>query len=325
MSQLDRKIIETYREVRRKEKVRKHMSHLENKLVEYAKRIERMDKELHELGYNLKWMEFAPLQKIKEWLWGDEPLEEESDQMRSRYFKRFMQYKALLKEKELCEYEHSVLATQEKKIQDLEGPLKKLIREKEEELVTENREIAYDILAIRENIIFLKLLIEEMDEALEYGEKAIKVLEAMIEDLKSVKSMDRMEMYGQGRYSSMSKLAYIEKAQRDIDMAYNWLQRFNLELRDISVEQKVDYFDEMHQYEKFIDALYYALLNSSLIHEAIDDSIGKLSLVCKSVQHNLKQLHQDIELSERSIKRQSYKIELLIIQISRSDLQSDEE
>ena len=187
MSKLDKKIIDAYRQVRSKKKIQKHLNHLEEKTAGQSEQLKQMDEELQRIGYKFRWMESATLQKIKEWLWGQEDSTEEYEQMKSRYFKKFMQYKALIKERELCQYEYSVLESQLEKTRDTEVELRKLIRQKGKELIADNEETAQQILDIRNDVVYLKLLIEEMAEAVVYGERAEKVLDAMIEDLKRVK------------------------------------------------------------------------------------------------------------------------------------------
>lgn len=317
MSQLDQKILDAYRETRRQPKIAAHLRTLKKKMEELSEQIEAMQNELDQMEAHLHGLASAPLIKVREWLWKN--TDDEYNEEKIAYYDRFMEYKALLKERELCQFESSVLESKLMNLEDVELQLEQLIAQKEKAVLQEQGPTSDELRNLHEEILFKTILIEEIKEADYYGSRALEAISGLLGNLNVVKPNK-----GDARYYSQTHLLfYLENAQSEIDEAYRSLHRFVMELRDISSEEPVEDYDDLIVAENFIGNLYKALVRYPE-EGFVLRTIHRLERIKDRLLKSRTQLQKELGFTERSIQRTARKIELLLIRDSRLDLREEE-
>lgn len=316
MSQLDQQILDISREIRRQSKVSKYLAKLENKMAALAKDIEAKHTELDQIENRLESLDSAPLRLLKVFI--SYTKEKEYDQWKEDYFDRVMEYKALVKEKELCQFEYDILKAQLVNIPDKKASLKKLIDEKAIEVLMEKGPANEALRDLYQEIIFKYALVEEIREAYFHGEKALHAINGLLNSL-SVAQQNQ----GNARLSSQTHLLfYLESAQTEVDETYRCLQRYIMELNDISSKEPVENYDDLISAENFIGNLYKALLNYAS-QAFVQKTTNRVAKIKNRLLKSNEQLQKELGFTERSIKRMHRKRELFLIRESRLDQEED--
>lgn len=306
MSQLDQQILDVYREIRRQSKISKYLRTLENKMTALTKEIEMKHLELDQIEDRFESLDSVPLRLLKVFI--SNPKEEEYDQWKVDYFDKVMEHKALVKEKELCQFEYDILEAQLVNMQDKEVSLKELVDKKEVEVTMGKGPINQALRSLYEEIAFKYALLEEIKEAYFYGEKAVHALKGLLKSLNVTKLNQRST-----RFSSQTHLRFhLESAQAEVDTTYRCLHRFLMELSDISSEEPVKNYDDLISAESFINNLYKALLsypNQTFVQKTINKLVNIENRLLKSNE----QLQKELGFTERSINRTRRKIALFLI------------
>ena len=318
MSQLDQQILDTYREIRRQSKVLKHLRELEKKMEALAKDIEAKHAELDQIEDRLKWLDSAPLRLVKDFI--SKTREKEHEEWKAGYFDRVLAYKALVKEKELCQFEYDILHGQIVNVKEKERTLNRLLNQKAVEVLMEDSPANEALRELYEDLLFKHALIEEIQEAYFQGEKTLHAIKGLLNRLKVVQQ-------DQGSASIASQthmLFYLEGAQSEIEETYRCIQRYNMELKDISSEEPVENYDDLLSAESFISNLYKALLNYPNL-AFVQKTINKLVKIKNRLLKSNEQLKKEMGFNQRSINRMRRKRELFLIRDSRLDLREEEE
>lgn len=310
MSQLDQQILDISREIRRQSKISKYLHKLEKKMATLAKGIETKHTELDQIEDRLERLDSAPLRLLKAFI--SKTKEEEYDQWKLDYFDRVMEYKALVKEKELCQFEYDILKAQLVNIQDKEASLKKLIDEKAIQVLMGKGPTNEALRDLYQEMAFKYALLEELREAYFHGEKAIHAINGLLTSLNFAN-----QNQGHARLSSQTHLLFhLESAQVEVDETYRCLQRYLMELNDISSEEPVKDYEDLISAENFISNLYKALLsypNQTFLQKTINRVVKIKNRLLKSNE----QLQKELGFTERSINRMRRKRELWLIRDSR--------
>ncbi|GAB5552181.1 MAG: hypothetical protein Sapg2KO_17720 [Saprospiraceae bacterium] len=316
MSQLDQQILDIYRELRRQSKVSKYLAKLEKKMTALANDIEVKHKELDQIEDRLEWLDSAPLRLLKAFI--SKTQEKEHNRWKEGYFDRVMEYKALIKEKELCQFEYDILKAQLVNVPDKKANLKKLIDEKAIEVLMEKGPANEALRDLYEEIAFKYALVEEIREAYFHGEKALHAINGLLNSLNVAQ-----QNQGNARLSSQTHLLfYLQSAQAEVDETYRCLQRYVLELNDISSEEPVKGYDDLITAENFIGDLYKALLNYAS-QAFVQKATNRVAKIKHRLLKSNEQLQKELGYTERSIKRLRRKRELFLIRDSRLDQKKD--
>ena len=310
MNKLDQKILKTYLDLKKKEKIQIHKKNVQEKMAADIEKAILVEQKIDALGIDLHQRQHSTLEKIKGLLFEDN--EEKIEDLKLNYFLQIMNLKSLKKEIDLYKFELTVLETQLVKLECKELELKKLFQQKEEELLKNHPDSVNYLLEIQDHILFQKLLIEEMEEAIPFGEKAMKLLDSMMDDVGLAAKAKKFTMYG--RYSQKDKISYLEQIKNDVEMLYHWMQKFNLELMDISIHLNVDFSRHIKQFKSLSKELVQTHFDSKTIERLLFKAQVRLKYVRHKVFRAIEALEKDIGKAERSIKRAKRKKELLIIQ-----------
>ena len=85
MNELEKKILDLYRSLKRKEKIETHLSRLQDQKNQKQQELEQKLTEMNEVGEDLQWMQQSPLKKIQEWFWVEEENEQEEKAKKNYY------------------------------------------------------------------------------------------------------------------------------------------------------------------------------------------------------------------------------------------------
>ncbi len=316
---LDDKILQAYNDIKQKEKISKHLIHLNISIQKLKERIDWLDGDLRKAGTKLdRWQKIADssvYQFLHFLLQNREEVEDLIERENHQYYLKILELNDLKQQLELLLFEKKVLEEKNDKLQHIDYQLKKLLKEKEKNYTEDLKNDQYkkDLAEEQQNIFFQRALIEEMEDALQLGNLCKKTLNEIISDIKKVYDVDKLNMYGIDQYSKEEKKKFIEKLTAACNFVGRHLQQFNIELKDISVSLQIDYQKDFRHFELFTKRFYGIFYSSS----SANDSLGKLSKHLNHLRNEVikwvDKLMADIERAERSIKRSERKKELIIL------------
>lgn len=316
---LDEKILQAHQELKTRDKIHRRLTHIDASLEQLGERIEWLDKDLLKAGLELERrlkIADSPMHQLFQFLFqpGQES-ESEIEQENHRYYLKVMELKDMQKQSDLLLFEKKVLEEKLENLKNLDLELKKMLRKKEYDFFLRSKEDKYrDYLAKeQEHIFFQRMLIKEMEEAMQAAYSCRNTLNEVIKDLAQVHDTEQFLQSDRGRYLSQGKKAFANQLKLNCDLLGRQLRDLNIQLKDISISLQIDYQNEYQYFERFTEQFYDILLSSS----AAQLRLKKLSLflhrILDDVSKIFEQMVKDIELSERSIKRSERKKELLIL------------
>lgn len=318
MDALDKQIKESYSDVQRKEKILTHIGHIRDKLAAEREKARLLEGQLETLGMNLREIQGFRLEKIKSLLWGDKH-RDQVEEVKLDYFVKFMFYKTLSKEIELYQFEISVLEGQLEKLNGANLRLKQLLLKKEAQLFDRHPEARPRLLEIQDQLLLQYTLLKEIEEAIPFGEKALNLMDNLIHRLETALRAGPFSIQKKGERSSRAKVEFSEQIRSDLEQLYHWLQRFNLELEDISIRFKINYYDRLKHFKQMADSFHDLSFNSYVFFNILDNGLVKLKRVDQEIRSTLTALKADIEKAENSIAQSEQEKASLIIQNSKKD------
>jgi hypothetical protein len=316
---LDQKILAAHQELKTRDKIDRHLEHLNDSFLQLEKRIQMLEKGLLEAGKQLERrqkMADSPMYQLFQFLFQPElETESEIEQENHQYYLKVMELKDMRKQQDLLLFEKKVLLEKKVKLQSLDQELKKMLRKKEYDFSEWSKEDQYrdDLAEEQENIFFQRMLIQEMEEVIQAASLCRDKLNDLIRDITQVHDTDIFEMYGQGRYSSQDKIKFGRRLRAGCDFIGKHLRELNIQLKDISVALQIDYQDRYQYFETFTERFYDILLSSVNGQFSLRELSLHLIHIRNDVIKIIDKMIKDIERSERSIKRSERKKELLIL------------
>jgi hypothetical protein len=316
---LDEKILAAYQELKTRDKIDRHLEHLNESFLQLEKRIQILEQNLLEVGKQLERRQKksdSPVYQLFQSLFQPEQeMESAIEQENHQYYLKVMELKDMRKQQDLLLFEKKVLLEKKVKLSSLDQELKTMLRKKEYDFSNWSREDKYrdDLAKEQEHIIFQRLLIKEMDEAMQAAYSCRNTLNDVIKDLAEVQDTEQFIMSGQGRYLSQGKKVFANRLKLSCDLLGRQLRDLNIQLKDISLSLQIDYQEEYQYFERFTEQFYEILLSSSGAQLRLKKLSSFLHRLRDDMSKIFDQMVKDIERSKRSIKRSERKKELLIL------------
>ena len=185
-----------------------------------------------------------------------------------------------------------------------------LKKEKSRLLEESNTKEGQEIQLLRQNIEDLKREIKEIKEAISPGEAAISVLRDALRLLDSAGNWGTFDLMGGGLMADMMKHDKIDDAKRCIMNGQKYLQRFQVELKDVNIS-----FDRTIEIPKgavLADFFFDGLIADWYMQSKINQSKDNVSKICRQVVDVVNVLSNQLKYKEESLKEKQMKIEWLI-------------
>ena len=211
------------------------------------------------------------------------------------------------------EFEREVLR---KKIGDLPGiknRLDALKVEREREILNSANIVLkaeYEKLTGAMDVLVMKQ--KEIEEAMEAGEKAEKLLTVIIAHLEKATNWGNWDVLSDNRGGDIMKHQSIDKAMEMLPRAQHHLKIFQRELQDLGKE---DVRFSIHKLElnKFTDFFFDNLISDWIIQQKIKSSLGKIQGTLRGVSEVLENLKNEKGANLEKYKELEQKKESILL------------
>ena len=186
-------------------------------------------------------------------------MDEKLDQERREAYAAAVKYDAALRNLEAVEQDMARCKAELTELNDCEARYDKLLAEKQAALKAAGGHYSDKIHAIESRITWLERQMDEIDEAIAAGRRALDAAQSVMDSLRSAGNWGTWDMLGGGLISDMAKHSHLDTAQRKVEQLQVALRRFNTELADVGsiradIQVSVDGFLRFADY--FFDNLF---------------------------------------------------------------------
>lgn len=133
-----------------------------------------------------------------------------------------------------------------------------------------------------------ELMRQEMQEAIEAGERALSSLHMAQEKLNSAGNWGIFDMFGGGLFATAIKHSKMEEAGRLMESAKSDLKRFQKELKDVNIP--LDLRMEVGVFLSFADVFFDGFVSDYLVQSKISDAKEQVADAIFRVEQILKEL-----------------------------------
>lgn len=226
-----------------------------------------------------------------------------------------VKYDAAARELESVEQDLARCKAELSELSDCENRYDRLLEEKLAALRAGTGSYADEIRAIEGRISYLEHQMDEIDEAIAAGNRALECADRVADSLNSSKSWGIWDVMGGGLFADLAKHSHLDDAQREVEQLQVALRRFNTELADVSTirtDMQVSIGGFLRFADCFFDNLFTDLAVMDRISQSqdqvhtiisqIEDALGRLTRMMDDHQKEWKDLHD--ELDELVLKAQ---------------------
>lgn len=138
----------------------------------------------------------------------------------------------------------------------------------------------------------------EINEAIEAGEMAMKGLRQAIQTLRKAKNWGIYDMVGGGFIATAIKHSNIDEAKSIIYDVQVWLKKFKRELSDVRILKSVELTVQLDSFTTFADYFFDNLIFDWVVQDKINRSLKGCETICKQVNDLVTELRiEDVNIA----------------------------
>ncbi len=237
----------------------------------------------------------------------DDKLEEEQREAIAAKLK----HNQALTDLENIEYEISKLSQERTEYMDCKSQYNSLHEQKKEMLLRSDENTAKSILDISSRLNDSRNRLEELKEAVDAGNNAIRCLDRALNSLRSAEGWGTWDLLGGGLIADLAKHSKLDDTKREVEEAQVQLRKFKTELTDVKIDS--DIHIDTDGFAKFADFFFDGLISDWFMQSKIRNSYESVLAVRNQAENIIIKLKK-IELSEEeSINSLKIDLENLII------------
>lgn len=183
------------------------------------------------------------------------------------------------------------------RLRELEGEYEQLLLAKKEAIRADNPEIGQLEMAIIER----NKLLKELKEALDAGNKALSITDAILEKLGEASDWGTWDLLGGGLIADMAKHSTLDDAQILVGNLQNQLHRFKTELADVKIQSDLQI--SIEGFSRFADYFFDGIFADWSILNKIDASIEQVNHTRTQIRGAVRKL-EDMQRTADTQKRQ---------------------
>ena len=299
---LNEALREAYEGNRRWEKIRIHRKHLKAAIKEAEFELAMYEKQMEKEQRDVTVLEGKSVRKLfYELLGTKDPLMEKE---RQEFLAAFLKRQAVQKHLEILQYEDSILSRQAKLLSGVKETLKTLLAAKKRALTDKNAKGkgTRKLMALDKKLVAYKNFLREVVEAKAAGKACLVILE------KIAKQLDEVHDWGTNTFSSKKvkrrPRRWVNRATKNAYKAKSLLQKFEIELRDISDHYGLSYQDEMTSIHLFLELFVDNLIVDWVIQKRINHTL-----------HGVESVHDRVTMILMLLKNEVTEVNLLIKEV----------
>lgn len=305
MSETNKKLLHLYKEVKRKEKLQIHLRHLQEDILKNHAEYDALTLQMKDEEEDVRRLEEMSLESIFRTILGNKAQQLEKE--RQEYLHVLMKMQHVAENLKVLEQEKAVLERSFESLFHVENEFDKLLKEKEKALENDPQ-YSEEVSHINEKIAIHEIKIEEIEEAIIFGEKALKQLHELAIELGNMQDWNT-----DPDLKFTRKISKKRKLQQDIYTVNRALQSYERELKDLADHLNLDYQAEMGVLRAFLEGFVDRLITDWVMQHRINHSKNFLSNVIDRVRLLNNMLAYEIEKTRAAIEvEEDLKAEVLM-------------
>jgi chromosome segregation ATPase len=171
-------------------------------------------------------------------------------------------------------------------LNDCEMRYDKLLEEKRAALKARGGSYAEELMGIESRIAYLEHRMDEIDEALAAGRRALRCTDDVMHSLTKAGNWSTFDMFSDGIIADIAKHSHLDEAQHKIEALQMELRRFKTELADVGsihVEMQVN----IDGFLRFADYFFDNLFTDWAVMDRISQSKTQVDNTARQIQNVL--------------------------------------
>lgn len=292
MKNIDAKLIKLHQEINRKEKLKIHLSHLDEMIKVRAEEKEVLATSLAKEENDVIEMENLSLYALFTMILGTH--EKQLEIERQEYLHAFLLYRGVEENYTALIEERDLLSKSLKGLQGAEEEFERLV-EKKDMLLRSTSKYTKELDTLNAEITRFKMQIEEIDTAINKGNASKNHLH------KIIINFEQMKEWGfQNRYSGSSSVLSKTKEIRDhIYKANKYLQKYEDQLFAVSTHFNINLEKQIKNLEAFLDRFVNDLITDWVVNNKIQNSAHLVT----SMMDTITKLNGSLEYERAKIEK----------------------
>lgn len=168
-----------------------------------------------------------------------------------------------------------------------------------------------DILSRGKELNVLRCQAQELEEAAEAGTQALQTLHQVTENLKDAESWSTFDSWGGGKLADMAKQETLDEAQQNIELLQIHLQKFNLELADVSIRSNIQ--PQMEELLKFASTFFDTIFTDTAILDRVKDARQQLDHTRDHILGILRQLQTRLDQVRHRYQQGKLELDQIVV------------
>ncbi len=311
ITQIQSKIRKTTESYEKLFKLKSHIDKIDEKLSESYAQLKKMDKELDEELKDIESLEKVGVKYLFYKTLGSK--EEQIEKERQEFLDLSLHFNELKKEVELMEYEREILAKKVLELPNLDRELKALKQARKSEILSGGEShVKAELMAVLNKIdTHIKLEIE-VNEAISAGQKCLKFLNSILNQLAQASDWGRWDMRGDDRRAGHMRKRAIDNAIKQLPYAQHQLNVFIREMNDLGEDNLAINLQDVH-FGRFKDFFFDNLISDWIIQQRIKNTYHNIESTGSHIKRIVSTLNKEREKLEHRVKKLETQKEELIL------------
>ena len=307
---LSQQINQTIKELQSMVVAKKYLEKLEQEINNNDFKLRVQKREMEAYDKDFRDLEDLPMLALFNKILGNTT--EQLELERQSYLRSFLDYKELIKQRELLEFEYQLIVNKTKGLEVKKSELANLIKKREQEIATFDNEVQSKYLKLFEQLDHLRKPLFEVKEAFLVGVDCLTSVQTIIDHLNS--AAEHRSWYS-GKFPTDYKN---EKSAID-DSVYEYqklkikLLKFEEELLDVYKQKKIKIHRQASPFETIIEGYYNYLINDWIVKKRITNAIHLMQALKDHLNQVLRSLESEESQLNEKINRLTEEKELWIL------------
>lgn len=307
MPKLDEQLVALYDEIHRKKKIKTHLQHLHIVIAQREEQLEELTAILHEEQADLEQLQGRNLHATFLYLLGNK--KEQLEKAKQEYLAAYVKYNALLSNLTDLREERSVLEKTYSGLHAIDAEFDNLLQQKMA-LLRKANELPPELNIHFEKIANHRSKIRELEQAIKKGISAKKYLHKVMMGLQQIEHWgDIPPVEVPARIDKK-----VERINKDIYVANNYLQKYEDELSDISDLFQLNYQREVNQLQYFLDHFIDCLITDWIVKHKIHNALNLVLNIIDKITRIGGMLDYEIEKTEAYVQEEEQAKAAIVIQ-----------
>jgi len=299
MSQIQQQIRDTIEQITGLDRVRQRYNAAVHELNGYQKELDKLHAVMVKELKDLDEIESKGLKPFFYKVLGSK--EQQIEKERQEYLSASLKFNERQKSVEVLEFEVELLNKKLGDTTQLKKNLETLKAKRENEILRQHPDLANKLLQIAKEKDQKFKYLKELEDVLEVGNKCIKSLNEMVNELKKARQWGQWDMTTKrGNYAGYNKHGAIDRAKNISVWVKHELIKLNKELADVG-HSKQNFQLNIANFSQFTDIFFDNLISDWVIQKKIVNALSntvsvrdRILLIVKTVRNEVEKVNQSV-------------------------------